>query len=187
MSTDEDILAETGISRKQHENRNDLNELPTGKLKPTVDDAFLYEDEGGRLWRRNPDFNAAYHQPMPLWLAAVRAIISNILCGLFKVPNLKFISKNADGTFSEVCCNRYTGKIVLDPQIFGTYNFCKDTPNAMDDGKLPNATEHKQMDVIPHEKYGGNYKHVAKGIPVGYYDNRPVPSILYVEDSYKDD
>ena len=182
MSTDEEVLAETGISREQHENRNMLNELPQGKMKPTKDhDPLMYEDEDGRQWRLNPDFNAAYHQPMPLWFAAFRAIFSNIFCGLFKVPNLKFISLNADGTFSEVVCNRYTGKLILDPNLFGTYNFCKDAPNAMEEGKLPTTGEHRQLDVIPHEKYGGNYKQVAKGIPVGYYDDKPVPSVLYLE------
>ncbi|KAL3915843.1 MAG: hypothetical protein SGILL_005454, partial [Bacillariaceae sp.] len=40
----------------------------------------------------------------------------------------------------------------------------------------------------PHEKYGAGYKHICKGIPVGYYDNNnnnngedcpPIPVILH--------
>lgn len=173
------------MSRKQHEDRNQLNELPVGLLKPTKGDSFLYLDDNDRQWRRNADLYASFHQGMPKWLAIVRSIISMIFLGLWKVPNLKFISQNEDKTYSEACCNRYTGELLLDPQYFGTYNFCKDDGEAMVDGNLPTGGDHEKLDVIPHDEYGANYKHIAKGIPVGYYDNRPTPIILYLEEDSK--
>ena len=51
-----------------------------------------------------------------------------------KVPNLKFISPNADGKYSEVCANRYKGELVTDQKIIGTFNFA----------------------IIPHNEDGGN-------------------------------
>ena len=95
-STDTPSQSNKMMSRRQHEDRNQLNELPVGLLKPTKGDRFLYIDDNDRQWRRNADFYASYHQPMPMWLAGVRSIISMIFLGLLKVPNLKFISQNED-------------------------------------------------------------------------------------------
>ena len=172
--TDAQIEKETGISRAQHENRNELNELPTKKLKPIDKEETLYEDGAGRVWRRNPDLNASYHQPMPLAIAAIRSIFSSVFFGIGKVPNLKFMSPNADGTYSEVCANRYTGELIIDQEIMGTYNFATDAPDAMKTGNLPGTGEHKTMDIDTHEQYGGNYKQYAKGIPIGSLDKPPV-------------
>jgi hypothetical protein len=171
---DKEIEENTGISREKHENRNELNELPVGKLKPNKEDKTLYTDDNGRAWKLNADFNASYHQPMHLYVAAVRSIFSNLVCGIGQVPNVKFISPNEDKTYSEVVANRYTGELEMNPQIFGTYNFCTDAPNAMNEGNLPLDGEHRKFDVIPHEEYGGNYKHIAKGIPVGSLAKAPV-------------
>ena len=83
-----------------------------------------------------------------------------------KVPNLKFISPNADGKYSEMCANRYKGELVTDQKIIGTFNFCTDAPDAMKDGKLPTTGEHYDLDIVPHEVYGGDYKHIAVGIKI---------------------
>jgi len=170
---DADIEKETGVSRQMHEDRNELNELPAGKLKVT-EDKTLWKDDNGRLWKLNPDHAAAYHQPMPLAVAFIRAIISEKLFGIGKVPNLKFISPNEDKTYSEIVANRYTGELVIDQQLMGTYNFAKDAPNAMQIGNLPSTGEHDTFDIITHKAYGGTYKHIAAGIPVGSLAKGPV-------------
>ena len=171
---DKEIEEKTGISREKHENRNELNELPVGQLKQNKEDKTVYTDDNGRLWKLNPNIAASYHQPMPLYVAAARSIFSSVFFGLWQVPNLKFISLNKDKTYSEVVANRYTGELVMDPQIFGTYNFCTDEPLGIQNGQLGTDGEHKKFDIIPHEEYGGNYKHIAKGIPVGSLEKAPV-------------
>jgi hypothetical protein len=171
---DKEIEEKTGISREKHENRNELNELPVGQLKQSKEDKTVYTDDNGRFWKLNSDIAASYHQPMHLWVAAARSIFSSILCGVGQVPNVKFISLNEDHTYSEVVANRYTGELVMDPQIMGTYNFCTDEPLGMQNGALGIDGEHKKFDIIPHEEYGGNYKHIAKGIPVGSLKKAPV-------------
>jgi hypothetical protein len=165
---------ETGISREKHEHRNELNELPVGQWKQSREDKTMYLDNNGRLWKLNPNIAASYHQPMHLYVAAARSIFSYVFCGLWEVPNLKFISLNKDKTYSEVVTNRYTGELVMDPQTFGTYDFCTDEPLGMQNGQLGTDGEHKKFDIIPHEEYGGNYKHIAKGIPVGSLKKAPV-------------
>jgi len=177
----------TGNSREAHEGRNGPNnELPTGKLqvKDNTDDTdnhnnMMYVDEAGREWRLNPDIAASFHQPT---MGVVRAVLHSILdcvifCVDFPVPNIKFISENDDKTWSEVICNRYTGELVVDPKIFGTANFCTDCPDGMEKGAL-STTEHVQKDVKPHQKYGDKYRHIAKGMDLNHFDNRPLPVIL---------
>ena len=181
--TDAEVEALTGISREKHENRNDIcNELPSGKLriKDYTKDKMLYVDDAGREWRRNPDIFSSYHQPMSMPNAVFHSLIDGMFfCVKFPVPNMKFISINDDGTWSEVVCCRYTGELIVDPRIFGTSNFCTDASNGMKTGSLT-TKEHVKWDVVPHEKYGHNYKHIAKGIPVGYYDGDiPHPVILH--------
>jgi hypothetical protein len=155
---DLDIELETGIDRETHENRNDKNELPTGKLTITPEDKMIYVDEAGRKWKRYPDRLAAYHQPIPLAIAWLRAVFSNVFMGAGKVPNLKFTSKNEDGrTYSEVCCNRYTGELIVDQKLLGTLNFVSNNDS---------KKGHVRTDVVPHSEYGWDYKHVAKGIPI---------------------
>lgn len=173
LKADEETQELTGLSREEHENRNQRNELPKGKLKATAEDPTMWKDEDGREWKLNAEQNAAYHQPMPVWIAVVRASLGRYFPSL-KVPNLKFISKNADGMYSEVCANRYTGELVIAQKIMGTFNLCKDAPNAMKDGKLPTGGQHRMLDIIPHEEYGGTYKQVAKGIDVGQLEKGPV-------------
>jgi len=181
--TDAEIEAMLGISRKKHESRNDIcNDLPTGKMKikdPAVD-KMLYVDDAGRDWRRNPDIFSSYHQPMPMIHAVFHSIVdATIFCVDFPVPNMKFISENDDGTWSEVICNRYTGELIVDPKYFGTSNFCTDCPNGMKTGSLA-TKEHVNLDVKSHELYGCGYTYIAKGIPVAYYDgDRPHPVILH--------
>ena len=179
--TDAEIEAKYGISRHQHEHRNDIcNDLPTGKLKlKSPDDKWMYVDDAGREWRRNPDIFSSYHQPMSLVNAIFHSIIdAAIFCVSFPVPNMKFISKNEDGTYSEVICNRYTGELVVDPKYFGTSNYCKDE-HGMKTGKLT-SKDHVYLDVKTHEKYGCDYKHISKGVPVGHYDGDiPHPIILH--------
>lgn len=179
-SNDAEIEKKTGISREQHENRNDLNELPTGKLKSTDDKEQFYKDDADRVWRRTADLYASYHQPFPKNLAIIRSLFSSVFFGLGKVPNLKFISKNANGTHSEICANRYTGELIVSPEIMGTYNFATDEPDAMETGNLSASGEHKTKDIITHEEYGANYKHIAKGIPVGSFDDGKAPIVLEV-------
>ncbi len=176
--SDEEIEKKIGLSREDHENRNLLNELPNGKISPSAEDPTVWLDDDGREWKLNAEPNAAYHQPMPVPVAFVRAHFANIFFGIGKVPNLKFISPNADGRYSEICANRYTGELVIDQKILGTFNLCKDAPNGMVDGKLPTDGEHDLYDVQPHNLYGGFYKHVAMGtdgpIVVGSIDKGPV-------------
>jgi len=175
-NNDKDTEARTNLSREDHENRNQFNELPNGMLKPSLEDASIWLDDDDRPWKLNAEPNAAYHQPMPLAIAFIRAYIGEWI-PILKVPNLKFISpNNADGKFSEVCANRYTGELVIDQQILGTYNFCslEDAPNAMKDGKLPTTGMHNTMDVVPHNEYGASYRHIAKGMEIGSVTNGPV-------------
>lgn len=181
--SDDEIEAKIGCSRARHENRNgEINDLPTGKMKikDPSKDKMLYVDDAGREWRRNPDIFSSYHQPMSMPNAVFHSIIDALIfCVDFPVPNMKFISINNDGTWSEVICNRYTGELIVDPKYFGTANFCCDCPNGMKTGSLA-TKEHVNLDVKTHEMYGCNYKHIAKGIPVGYYDgHRPHPVILH--------
>jgi len=178
------IHKELGISRERHENRNDIcNEMPTGKLRQSPgDDTMMYVDDAGRPWRRNPDLFSSFHQPLSLVNAIFHSLVDMIIfCVDFPVPNMKFISLNdSDGMWSEIICNRYTGELIVDPAYFGTSNFCTDAPDAMSSGKL-NTKEHVLWDVKTHTKYGWHgYKHIAKGIPCGYYDgSRPHPVVLH--------
>jgi len=178
--TDLEIEQATGISRRVHERRNDqINELPTGKLTVTEENKMIYVDEAGRKWRLNPDIAASFHQPT---MGVVHAFFHSILdclifCVDFPVPNIKFISMNDDNTWSEAICNRYTGELVVDPRYFGTANFCTDCPDGMEKGAL-STQEHVKKDVKPHQKYGNKYTHIAKGMDIHYFDNRPLPVIL---------
>jgi hypothetical protein len=144
MSSDKEIEQKIGLSRKDDENRNQLNELPNeppnGKLKSSAEDSTIWKDDDGRPWKLNAEPNAAYHQPMSVPVAFIRAHLSKLIPFL-KVPNLKFISPNADGRYSEVCANRYTGELVVDQKIIGTFNLATDAPDAMKDGKLPTTGE----------------------------------------------
>merc|ERR1711933_409349 len=125
--SDAEIEEKLGISRKRHEDRNNIcNDLPTGKLKikDPSRDKMLYVDDAGREWRRNPDIFSSYHQPMPMLHALFHSIVDGLIfCIDFPVPNMKFISINDDGTWSEVICDRYTGELIVDPKYFGTSNF----------------------------------------------------------------
>ena len=170
---DEEVEALIGLSRKDHEYRNIHNELPNGKLKPSPEDYTIWIDDDSRPWKLNAEAYSAYHQPMPLAVAFIRGHLGKYIPFL-KVPNLKFISPNANGMYSEICANRYTGELVIDPKLFGTFNLCTDAPDGMKDGKLPTTGEHDTFDVVPHKEYGANYLHVAKGIPVGSLEKGPV-------------
>jgi hypothetical protein len=77
---------------------------------------------------------------MPVPVAFIRAHLSKLIPFL-KVPNLKFISPNADGRYSVVYANRYTGELVIDQKTIGTFNLATDAPDAMKDGKLPTTGE----------------------------------------------
>jgi hypothetical protein len=173
QSTDGEIEQRIGLSREDHENRNQLNELPKGKLTPSAEDPTIWKDDKGRPWKLNAEPNAAYHQPMPLAVAFIRAYLGRVIPQL-KVPNLKFISPNADGRYSEVCANRYTGELVIDQKIMGTFNFATDAPDAMKDGKLPITGEHDTLDIVPHNEYGGKYRHIARGMMIGSISEGPV-------------
>ena len=201
MPTDAEIEAEIGLSREDHENRNIYNELPKGKINPSPDDPTVWLDEDSRPWKLNKEQNAAYHQPMPVPVAFIRALLSKTI-PWFKVPNLKFISPNADGRYSEIIANRYTGELVIEQKILGTFNLCTDAPDGMigmylkefshhffhtnnlngflfififlSDGNLPTDGEHRQWDILPHEQYGWNYRHIAKGIEIGSIEKGPV-------------
>lgn len=173
MLTDEEIEQQIGLSREAHENRNKLNELPTGLLNPSPSDPTIWKDEKGRPWKLNAEPNAAYHQPTSVPVSFIKAHLSYWLPSL-KVPNLKFISPNKDGRYSEVIANRYTGELVIEQKIMGTFNLCTDAPDGMVAGKLPTDGEHKKWDIDPHNMYGGGYKQIAKGIDVGSVDKGPV-------------
>jgi len=64
--------------------------------------------------------------------------------------------------------------LVIDQKIIGTFNLATDAPDAMKDGKLPTTGEHDTWDVIPHKKYGGKYKQIAKGVEIGSLEKGPV-------------
>ncbi len=131
VADDDKVEEETCLSRADHKNRNMFNELPNGKIKPSAEDDTVWKDADGREWKLNAKRNAAYHQPMPVWVAFVWAHVANVLGGFCKVPNLKFISTNADGRYLEICANRYTGELVIDQTIMGTFNLATDAPDAM--------------------------------------------------------
>mmetsp|Transcript_28316 Transcript_28316/g.32554 ORF Transcript_28316/g.32554 Transcript_28316/m.32554 type:complete len:187 (-) Transcript_28316:125-685(-) len=171
--SDDDIEKRIGLSRKDHENRIMLNELPKGKITPSVDDPTIWKDEDGRPWKLNPDEIAVYHQPTNIVSAEIRAFVGKVIPSI-RNPNLKFISPNADGRYSEVCANRYTGELVIEQQLIGTFNFAADAPNAMKDAKYPAHGEHERLDVTPHNEYGGKYKHIARDIPIGSLEKGPV-------------
>lgn len=167
------LTAALALSKEAHENRNIYNELPKGVMVPTAEDNTLWVDEAGRDWKQIEDPFTAYHQPMPVPVAFVRGYVGKVLPFL-EVPNLKFLSPNTDGRFSEICANRYTGELVIDQQLLGTFNFCTDAPDAMTKVKLPTTGEHDELDIIPHKEYGGNYQHIAKDLPVGTLTKGPV-------------
>tara|TARA_Y100001970_G_C14081210_1_gene774810 strand:+ start:387 stop:1055 length:669 start_codon:yes stop_codon:yes gene_type:complete len=164
----EEIRARNTITEEEHLNRNKFNELPTGKL--TLKEKNIYVDENNDTWVRYPDYNASYHQPCYYVFAAIRSLIAKRTFGFLKVPNLTFKKENEDLTSSEVVVNRYDGKMVLDPKIFGTYNFGKTTDYKDENGNdinfntwiMPPTGSHDVFDIIPHHKFGGNYKHVGK-------------------------
>jgi hypothetical protein len=171
-SKDDAIETLTGISREQHENRNAFNELPTGKLHPakkneqgsTSKNAQFYLDEADRLWRRTPDLYSMFHQPFPVTVALIRSIVTPLTVGLTQVPYIKLISPNAASSsdnyqeqqyrhFSEIVVNRYTGELIIDPQVMGTYNLCavEDVEKAMRTGATRGeGHQHTLMDVVPH-------------------------------------
>jgi len=169
----EEIRARNTITEEEHLNRNKFNELPTGRL--TLKEKNIYVDENNDTWIKYPDYNASYHQPFYYVFAGIRSLIAKRTFGFLKVPNLKFIKENEDLTSSEVVVNRYDGKMVLDPKIFGTYNFCKTTDYKDENGNdinfntwvMPPTGTHDVLDIIPHKEYGGNYKHVGKFIKGG--------------------
>ena len=171
--SDEQMKQETGISREDHENRNQFNELPNGKIKPSPEDKTIWTDDDGRPWKLNSEPYAAYHQPNPVAIAFIQAHLGEFIPYL-KVPNLKFISPNADGRYSEIVANRYTGELIIEQNIMGTFNLATDAPDAMIDGKLPTTGEHDLWDVIPHNKYGGGYKYIAAGIETGSIEKGPI-------------
>ena len=173
MASDDEIKEKTGLSREDHENRNEFNELPNGKIKPSGEDPTIWKDEDGRPWKLCAEQNAAHHQPMHLYIAFIRGYLSKCL-PFMKVPNLKFFSPNADGRYSEICANRYTGELLIDQQIMGTFNFCTDAPDAMTIGSLPTTGEHDLLDIVPHNEYGGAYKYIAKGMKIGDIEKGPV-------------
>jgi hypothetical protein len=176
FGTEDDAKIEEmlGVSRADHENRNQFNELPNGKLNPSPEDETIWKDDDGRPWKLNAEQLAAYHQETWFVFAYITAQIGRVIPSV-KVPNLKFFSPNADGKFSEVIANRYTGELLIDQRYIGTYNFCllEDAPNAMKDGKLPFA-EHKRLDVDTHNSYGGNYRHLAINMPIDSVKKGPV-------------
>ena len=132
---DASIEERLGVSRADHENRNQFNELPNGKLNPSPEDETIWKDDDGRPWKLNAEQLAAYHQETWFVFAYITAQIGRVFPSV-RVPNLKFFSPNADGKFSEVIANRYTGELVIDQRYIGTYNFCsfENAPNAMKDG-----------------------------------------------------
>jgi hypothetical protein len=113
-SNETETEKETEISREQHENRNELNELPVGKLKPKEEGSMEYVDDEGRLWRRNPDTAAAYHQRTGAVVSFPQGIRQQHFLWFLEVPNLKFNSQNADKSYSEIVANRYTGELIVD-------------------------------------------------------------------------
>ena len=171
--SDQEIQQLTGLSREEHENRNELNELPKGLIKPSPEDPTIWKDDDGRPWKLNAEPNAAYHQPYPVPVAFILAYLGELIPFL-KVPNLKFISPNADGRYSEIIANRYTGELVIEQKIMGTFNLATDAPDAMVDGKLPTTGEHDLLDVVPHNEYGGGYRHIAKGVKLEAMRKGPV-------------
>eukprot|EP00957_Ditylum_brightwellii_P049506 3754667-Ditylum_brightwellii.AAC.1 len=164
------------LTTEEHINRNEYNQLPNGKIKPSLADPTIWLDDNDRPWKLNAEPNAAYHQPYPVPVAFIRAHVSTMVPPL-KVPNLKFISPNTGegpAGYSEICANRYTGELVIEQSIMGTFNFVSDAPDAMNKGGLPTTGDHKINDIDPHNQYGGIYAHIAKGIPVGSLEKGPV-------------
>lgn len=146
------------LSKEEHENRNQFNELPSGLLKPSPDNKEVWVDEKWREWKKYSDPQSAYHQPYNYRWLPVRAFIQGYLgnipfLGYLRVPVWKFVSKNpSNDYYSEVCANRYTGRLVMDQRIIGTMNYSTD------------PDEHDKWDVKPHNIYGSGYKHVVKGV-----------------------
>jgi hypothetical protein len=77
--------------------------------------------------------------------------------------------------FRGLRANRYTGELVIEQKIMGTFNLCPDAPNVMEDGKLPTTGDHDALDIIPHKEYGGIYRQIATGIvEAGSLEKGPV-------------
>lgn len=171
---DRDIEKQTGISREDHENRNKINEMPTGKLTPSPEDPTTWVDEAEKAWKLVPEKYASENQPMRVPLARLRAVLGKPFPFL-KVPNLKFISTNAEKGFSEICANRFTGKLIIEQEFMGTMNLCTDAPDdVMATGIIPNKGEHRMLDILPHYLYGPNYKQITKDVELGSIEEAPV-------------
>ena len=76
--SDEQIKQETGLSREDHENRNQFNELPKGKIKPSPEDKTIWTDDNGRPWKLNAEPNAAYTNPTQSLLPLFALTLANL-------------------------------------------------------------------------------------------------------------
>ena len=165
------------ISKKQHFSRNKLNQLPTGQLIKQPNDGdggdgvTRYIDKSNNVWFASPDYYASYHQPMHLYVAGIRSLIAKYCFGFLRVPNLKIMTVHKDLTLSEIIVNRYTGTLITDPKIFGTFNFCKTSYYEQDivaQGHFPATGSHKVLDIDPHNNWGSDYTDVSTTMAVPY-------------------
>lgn len=127
-----------------HLDRNVHNDLPAGVL--TLEKDMLYKDASGREWVRLPTHMNAFHQPKAPVVAPAQPYGNAISKLTFKYeannPNLKFLSKTADGGSLEAILQPDGTYLVTGPQ-FGTYNYGH--PQG-----FWGLVRHTVWDVLPH-------------------------------------
>lgn len=104
-----------------HVNRNKHNKLPEGNLKHLND--AIYEDEAGLIWELQPHIKNKFHQPDQEVDMVVNPYpnVEGAPTMDTKNPNLKFLSKTANGGSYEVIIQP-DGKHLTEGPKQSTYN-----------------------------------------------------------------
>jgi hypothetical protein len=128
---------------KWHLQRNQNNQLPTGKLTLQAD--RLYLDEAGLKWERQPHIKNKFHQtegPVEAITSPYPTVIDENLKMDVDNANLKFLcSLESGGSYEAIL--QPDGSYLTEGTKKGTYNY------GHPDG-LGGMLKHTLWDVIPH-------------------------------------
>jgi hypothetical protein len=128
---------------KWHLQRNQINQLPTGKL--TLDSGRLYLDDKGLEWERQPHIKNKFHQPDGPVQAVENPypiVIDTSLKMDINNPNLKFLCKLENGGSYEAILQP-NGQYLTEGIKQGTYNYGH--PSG-----FVGILKHTIWDVLPH-------------------------------------
>lgn len=128
---------------KWHLQRNQHNQLPTGKL--TLHEGRIYEDERGLQWELQPHIKNKFHQPDGP-VEAIENPYAKVVDENLKMdinnPNLKFLCKLDNGGSYEAIMQP-NGQYLTKGKKQGTYNYGH--PSG-----FVGTLKHTLWDVIPH-------------------------------------